>query len=126
MSWEAVVVALDDGELLRSRVSLYRHPLAGRPILWHIVNALAAVDPGPARVTVLHRAGVPLAAGDDWPPVRFVGAEDGEHAHALRSLVAAEGPRLVVDGAAPLLSPPTLARLLRAADAGVATLLDGN
>lgn len=126
MSWEAVVVALDDGELLRSRVSLYRHPLAGRPILWHILNALAAVDPAPERVTVLHRSGVTLAAGDDWPPVRFVSAEDGEHAHALRSLVEAQGPRIVVDGAAPLLSPPTLARLLRAADAGVATLLDGN
>jgi len=125
MSWQAVVVALDDGELLRSRVSLYRHPLAGRPVIWHVLQALADVDPPPERVTVVHRAAAPLDAGEAWPSVRFVALDDGQHARELRALVGDRGTRVVVDGAAPLLSPQTLARLLRAADSGVATLLDG-
>ena len=48
VTWTAVVAALDDGDTFRSSVSLYLHPLAGRPIVWHALLTLAASDPRPA------------------------------------------------------------------------------
>ena len=36
--WRAVVSALDPNDTFRSKVSVYRHPLAGRPILWHVMK----------------------------------------------------------------------------------------
>ncbi len=42
MTWSAVVAALEDGVTFRSRVSVYLHPLAGRPILWHVIQIYAA------------------------------------------------------------------------------------
>ena len=80
MSWTAVVAALDDGDTFRSSVSMYLHPLAGRPILWHALLTLAASDPRPDKVRVLHRSvvaaapagGVPGAAQrrSRWRPAR--------------------------------------------------------
>ena len=122
MNWQAVVLALDDGELLRSRVSVYRHPLAGRAVLWHVLTALCAVDPRPERITVLHRRGVPLATGEGWPAVSFAAAAAGDDARALRALLAPGATQLVVDGAAALLSADTLGRLVRAGESGVAAL----
>lgn len=125
MSWQAVVLALDDGELLRSRVSVYQHPLAGRPVLWHVLSALGDVAPPPERITVLHRAGLALGAGEGWPAVTFTASEPGDNARTLGALLASAGTQVIVDGAAPLLSAATLARLLRAGESGVATLTSG-
>ena len=126
MSWRAVVSALDESELLRSRVSVYRHPLAGRPIVWHVVHALLEVEPPPAVVCVLHRASARLTLEEDRPGVTLVAVEPGDEARALRAAVTWPGMSVLVDGAAPLISPQTIARLLRAADSSVATLLDGH
>ena len=125
MTWRAVVAALDESELLRSRVSVYRHPLGGRSILWHAVRALLDVDPPPSEVCVLHRAATPLTVDDDWPGVTFTPVDAGDDSRALRAAVTWPGMTVLVDGAAPLISPQTVARLLRAAEVGVATLRDG-
>jgi len=126
MTWSAVVSALDSSELLRSRVSLYRHPLAGRPILWHVVRALLDVSPPPVELRVLHHAGVSVAVGDDGAgPVVYQAVEPGDEALSLRAAVTTPGMKVLVDGAAPLISPATIARLLRAGESGVVTLLDG-
>ena len=50
MIWNAVVAALDDGDTFHSSVPLYLHPLAGRPILWHSLLAIAGTQPRPASV----------------------------------------------------------------------------
>ena len=60
MSWRGVVAALERGESFRSRVSMYQHPLAGRPVLWHVVSALLETAPPPAALRVLHRADTPI------------------------------------------------------------------
>ena len=125
MSWRAVVAALDTGELLKSRVSLYRHPLAGRPILWHVVRALLDVHPAPAEVRVLHHSTALLSPEPEWADVTLTSVAAGDDLRALRAAVTPPGMTVLVDGAAPLIAPSTIARLLRAADGGVAALLDG-
>lgn len=126
MTWSAVVAALDDGDTFRSRVSVYLHPLAGRPIVWHVVKALAAVTPPPSDVRILHRASATLQLPEDAAiPVRAQPAAEGDEARALRAAVTAPGMRVLVDGAAPLIAPATIARLLRAGETGVAALHDG-
>ena len=126
MIWSAVVAALDDGDTFRSRVSVYLHPLAGRPIIWHVVRALAAVTPPPSHVHVLHRASATLQLPDDvGVPLSAEPAAEGDEARSLRAAVTAPGMRVLVDGAAPLIAPATIARLLRAGESGIAGLHDG-
>ena len=125
MSWTAVVAALDDGDTFRSSVSMYLHPLAGRPILWHALLTLAASDPRPARVRVLHRSVSPLLLPEDFPvPLSAEPVEAGAELTAIRAAVTAPGITMLVDGAAPLVTTPTIARLLRAAERGMVALRD--
>ncbi|HKT09295.1 MAG TPA: hypothetical protein VJR24_15455 [Gemmatimonadaceae bacterium] len=124
MTWSAVVAALDDGDTFRSRVSVYLHPLAGRPIVWHVVRALETVSPAPGLVRVLHRANTMLAMPETSVPVMIDAIPDGQELVALRAAVTAPGVCVLVDGASPLVAPPTIARLLRAGEGGIAGLPD--
>ncbi len=124
MTWSAVVAALDDGDTFRSRVSVYLHPLAGRPIVWHVVRALETVSPAPGVVRVLHRANTVLAMPETSVPVMIDAIPEGQELVALRAAVTAPGVCVLVDGASPLVAPPTIARLLRAGEGGIAGLPD--
>jgi len=123
VSWNAVVAALDDGDTFQSSVSLYLHPLAGRPILWHPLYALAATEPRPDSVRVLHREAAPLQLPDGLAvPLRAEAVGPGAELKALRAAVTPPGLTVLVDGAAPLIAPSTIARLLRAAERGMVSL----
>ena len=121
--WRAVVAALDEHAAFRSRVSVYLHPLAGRPTLWHVMRALLDVPRPPAEIVVLHAADAPTLVDLDTPvPVRYVGVGRGDEARALRAAVTPPGMAVLVDGAAALVAPATVARLLRAAEHGIAAV----
>lgn len=123
MSWSAVVAALDSGEALRSRVSVYAHPLAGRPVLWHVLHALSEVTPPPDEIRVVHDAHTPAPLPEAFPvPLRVEAADADGGMVALRRAVTPPGLRVLVDGAAPLIAPATLARLLRAGESAAAAL----
>lgn len=124
MTWSAVVAALDDGDTFRSRVSVYLHPLAGRPIVWHVVRALETVTPPPAVVRILHRANTMFAMPESSVPVLVEPVSDGQDLVALRAAVTAPGVCVLMDGASPLVAAPTIARLLRAGEGGIAGLPD--
>ena len=125
MSWSAVVAAIDDGDTFRSRVSMYLHPLAGRPILWHVMRSLADVHPPPARVRVLHRAVSALSLPQDLQvPVQAEPVTADSELRSLRAAVTAPGMTVLIDGAAALVTAATISRLLRAGERGVAALLD--
>lgn len=117
--------AIDDGDAFRSRVSVYLHPLAGRPIVWHVVAALEAVTPPPTEIRILHRAAAPLPlpehAGGN---VITEPVAEGVEVVSLRAAVTAPGLRVLVDGALPLITPATIARLLRVGEGGIAALPD--
>jgi hypothetical protein len=99
--WTGVVLALAEpgSGHLRSRLTTYLHPLAGRPLVWHAVQAVASL--GPARVLV---AGGPELGAElfaDVPgEVRVLdaGADD---LHWALAAAAEAGRVLAVDGAAP-------------------------
>jgi bifunctional N-acetylglucosamine-1-phosphate-uridyltransferase/glucosamine-1-phosphate-acetyltransferase GlmU-like protein len=123
VTWSAVVAALDDGDTFRSRVSVYLHPLAGRPIVWHVAMALANVAPRPREIRLLHRASTVLALPEGLDvPLHADAVSDGSELVALRAAVTAPGLRVLVDGASPLVASPTFARLLRAGEGGIAAL----
>lgn len=124
MTWSAVVAALDDADTFRSRVSVYLHPLAGRPIVWHVVRALETVSPAPGMVRILHRANSMLAMPETSVPVLIDPVPDGQELKALRAAVTAPGVCVLMDGASPLVAAPTIARLLRAGEGGIAGLPD--
>ena len=101
-AWTGVVLALAEAESggLRSRLSTYLHPLAGRPLAWHVVRCLANLEPAPARIVV---AGPDLSAdlfADISAPIEVVLPHEQSLGTALAH-AAAEGRVLVVDGAAP-------------------------
>jgi hypothetical protein len=99
--WTGVVLALAEPASghLRSRLSAYLHPLAGRPLAWHAVQAVASL--GAARVLV---AGSPELGPElfaDVPgEIRVLDGGADDLGWALAA--AAEGGRvLAVDAAAP-------------------------
>jgi bifunctional N-acetylglucosamine-1-phosphate-uridyltransferase/glucosamine-1-phosphate-acetyltransferase GlmU-like protein len=125
VTWSAVVAAMDDGDTFRSRVSMYLHPIAGRPIIWHVMRSLADVEPPPSRVRVLHRAVSPISLPQDLPvPVQAEPVQPESELRSLRAAVTAPGMTVLIDGAAALVTAATIARLLRAGERGVAALLD--
>jgi bifunctional N-acetylglucosamine-1-phosphate-uridyltransferase/glucosamine-1-phosphate-acetyltransferase GlmU-like protein len=102
---------------------VYLHPLAGRPILWHVLRALSEGSPPPSEIVVVHHPDLQIA--ESMAPGARLSAlpvddpAEGE-ARAMRAAVTTPGMTLLVDGAAALLTPATVARLLRAAEHGVA------
>lgn len=100
--WTGVVLALAEpgSDALRSRLSTYLHPLAGRPLAWHAVQAVASL--GAARVIV--------AAGPDLGPelfadvpgeVRVLEASPDDLRWALTAAAEGGARVLAVDAAAP-------------------------
>ncbi|HEY0971754.1 MAG TPA: hypothetical protein VGE02_12365 [Gemmatimonadales bacterium] len=126
MTWRAVVSALDDGLAFRSRVSMYLHPLAGRPLLWHVITTLLETTPRPREVRVLHRTDTAVSLGDLPDFVRFEPVERGRETRALRAAVTPAGMTVLADGAAPLVTAGTITRLIRAAQVGVAMVDAGD
>ncbi|MGQ0712961.1 MAG: hypothetical protein ACT4PJ_04425 [Gemmatimonadaceae bacterium] len=125
MTWSAVVSALEDGVTFRSRVSVYLHPLAGRPILWHVLHTLTRVTPPPDDIRVLHASGTPVAGPPGLSvPLDLQPVDAGRELVSLRAAVTAPGLRALLDGAAALVTPATIARALRAAETGIAALVD--
>jgi bifunctional N-acetylglucosamine-1-phosphate-uridyltransferase/glucosamine-1-phosphate-acetyltransferase GlmU-like protein len=123
VSWRGVITALDPATRYRSRIAVYQHPLAGRPVLWHVVTTMMAVDPPPDDITVLHRSNSsPILPSD--PAILLVprAVEPGMEAQAVRRAIASPGMFVFVDGRAPLVEPASLLRLLRASEESVAAL----
>ena len=120
-----MVAALEDGVTFQSRVSVYLHPLAGRPILWHVLHSLSRVSPPPDDIRVLHSSGTAVSLPPGLSvPLDLQPVDSGAELVSLRAAVTPPGLRALLDGAAALVTPATIARALRAAESGVAALLD--
>jgi len=128
----AVILAAGQGTRMKSARPKVLHPLAGRPMLLHIVEAARAAT-GQTPVVVL---------GPDQPAVHaavegiarvVIQAEARGTGDALRSLppeLRGEGPVVVLYGDLPLIRPETILGLMRAQEATAAgcvllTVLDG-
>jgi bifunctional N-acetylglucosamine-1-phosphate-uridyltransferase/glucosamine-1-phosphate-acetyltransferase GlmU-like protein len=125
VTWRGVISALDPVARYASRITVYHHPLAGRPLLWHVISTMTSMEPRPETITLLHRADTsPILPPDPLVPIAAEPVEPGDEQRATRRALGLAGTSLLIDGCAPLLGAPSLVRLLRAAEVGVAALGD--
>ena len=123
MSLAVIVLAAGQGKRMHSALPKVLHPLAGRPLLAHVLEAAWALDP--AQVLVVHghggaevRAAFP-DAGVTW--VEQAPQLGTGHALALALPHVVRGALvLVLNGDVPLVRADTLRRLVAAAAKGLA------
>ena len=125
-SLQVVVLAAGQGKRMYSALPKVLHPLAGKPLLSHVLDAARALKPARLCVVVGHGADTVRSRIPD-SDVRWALQErqlGTGHAvlQALPSL-SAEGTVLVLYGDVPLIAVPTLEALVRAAEAGGVALL---
>jgi bifunctional UDP-N-acetylglucosamine pyrophosphorylase/glucosamine-1-phosphate N-acetyltransferase len=120
-----VILAAGQGTRMRSARPKVLHPLAGRPMLAHVIDIARALDP--KRIVVVYGHGgeaVPEAVRA--PDLEFVCQEPqlgtGHAVQQALPLLSIRMPTLVLYGDVPLTRPATLRRLIDAAGRGVAVL----
>jgi len=115
MKTGVVILAAGQGKRMRSRRPKVLHPLAGRPLLAHVLAAARALDP--ARIVVVHGHGgeqVRSALADE-DCVWVEQAEQRGTGHAVIQAMPALTDMdrvLVLYGDVPLITPETLERLV--------------
>lgn len=126
----AIILAAGKGTRMKSDTHKVLHPLAGRPMLLHLIDSVDALDP--ARTVVVVGAGREQVEAAVQP----LGAETVQQAeqlgtgHAVRmaeeALAGFEGDVLILYGDVPLVSTATMRRMLErlhGADAPAAVVL---
>jgi bifunctional UDP-N-acetylglucosamine pyrophosphorylase/glucosamine-1-phosphate N-acetyltransferase len=125
MALEILILAAGLGKRMRSSLPKILHPLAGRPLLAHVLDT--ARELSPRRIVVVHGHGAAqvketFAQGDlEW----VLQAEQLGTAHAVMQAmprVSADAQVLLLYGDVPLVRVATLRRLLEAAGDGLALL----
>lgn len=125
MPLDVIVLAAGLGKRMRSGLPKVLHPLAGRPLLAHVLDAARAVNP--RHVIVVHGHGAEaVRAAFDGNGVQWVlqGEQLGT-GHAVQQalpLLAMDGDALILYGDVPLVRPTTLQRLVEAAKGGMAVM----
>src|SRR5947199_1605053 len=126
MPLDVIVLAAGLGKRMRSELPKVLHPLAGRPLLAHVIDAARTL--APRRIFVVHGHGAERVraafpdAGVDW----VVQAEQLGTGHAvLQALpqVASDADVLILYGDVPLVRPATLKRLLEGARGSVGVVV---
>jgi len=123
MSLAVIVLAAGQGKRMHSALPKVLHPLAGRPLLAHVLEAARALDP--AQVIVVHgHGGADVRAAFAGADVSWVEqAQQLGTGHALAQAlprVARGAQVLVLNGDVPLVRTETLRRLVETARRGLA------
>src|SRR2546423_13861719 len=128
MPLDVVVLAAGEGKRMRSELAKVLHPIAGRPLLAHVLDAARAL--APRKTVVVHGHGaekvraVFAGAEVEW----VLQAEQLGTGHAVREALphlAGDGDVLVLYGDVPLVRPASLKRLVEAAREGMAVVTAG-
>jgi len=121
----AIVLAAGQGTRMRSRIPKVLHPLAGRPMIEHVLGALAAAGiEHPVVVIGFGAEQVEAAVGDRVPTIRQdpqLGTADAVR-RGLERVPAEARHVLVTMGDVPLLPADVFQRLLREQAEGDATV----
>jgi bifunctional UDP-N-acetylglucosamine pyrophosphorylase/glucosamine-1-phosphate N-acetyltransferase len=125
MPLEIVVLAAGQGKRMRSRLPKVLHPLAGRPLLAHVLAAAHALSP--RRVVVVHGHGADQVRDffKDAPVQWVLQAEQLGTGHAVQQAMAqlsGNAEVLILYGDVPLVRPETLRKLVDASRDGVAVM----
>ncbi|MCX7155965.1 MAG: bifunctional UDP-N-acetylglucosamine diphosphorylase/glucosamine-1-phosphate N-acetyltransferase GlmU [Rhodocyclales bacterium] len=130
-----VILAAGQGKRMRSDLPKVLHPLAGKPLLGHVLDAVREI--GAERICVVYgHGGEQVRIALDAPDITWALQEPQlgtGHAvlQAMPSAVSHQGtsfgapsaPTLVLYGDVPLIRAPTLRRLIEAAGVGSLALL---
>lgn len=115
-SWTAVILAAGQGKRMRSSLPKVLHPLAGRPMVRYVVDAVR--EAGVPRCVVVVGAESDAIRSGLGPGVTYVvQAEPLGTGHAVeqaREAVDGAEHLLVLNGDVPLVTPETIVRLMRA------------
>jgi len=123
---QIAILAAGEGKRMRSALPKVLHPLAGRPLLSHVIDTARRLEPRGICIVhgrdgeALHGAfpDASLAWAEQDPPA---GTADALRC-ALRKL-SADGVTLVLYGADPMARPETLREVIAQAQAGALSLL---
>ena len=123
MPLDVIVLAAGQGKRMRSTLPKVLHPLAGRPLLAHVLDAARALKPG--RIFVVHgHGGAEVRAVFGGAHVTWVeqSRQLGTGHAVMQALpqVRRGADVLVLNGDVPMIRPATLARLAAAAKSGLA------
>ena len=122
----AVILAAGQGTRMRSARPKVLHPLVGRPMLLHVVEAATAATGAPPVVVL--GPGMPAVHGTVQAVAEVVVQPEprgtGDAVHSLPAELREEGPVVVIYGDLPLLRAETIRRLVRTqATTGAACVL---
>jgi bifunctional UDP-N-acetylglucosamine pyrophosphorylase/glucosamine-1-phosphate N-acetyltransferase len=125
MPLEIIILAAGQGKRMRSKLPKILHPLAGRPLLGHVLATARAL--APHRIFVVHGNGAEqVRAAFPQAQVEWVlQAEQLGTGHAVQQAmpqISPEGEVLILYADVPLVRPSTLKRLVDAARGGVAVM----
>ena len=124
MALEAVVLAAGEGKRMRSRLAKVLHPLAGKPLLGHVLDVAESLNPRRVHVVVGERGEEVKAhfqgrSGISWVSQAPRLGTGHAVAQALPA-IADDATVLVLLGDAPLIDEETLAACVRHAASGIA------
>jgi len=123
---QVVILAAGQGKRMRSDLPKVLHPLAGRPLLEHVLATARSLAPARLAVVVGH-GGARVRAGISAADVAWVeqSPQLGTGHAVMQALphLAAGGTVLVLYGDVPLIAPATLGALAEAAAGGGLALL---
>src|SRR5438876_6021183 len=125
MPLDVIVLAAGQGKRMRSDLPKVLHPIAGRPLLAHVLDTARALNP--RRTLVVHGHGAEKVraafaqAAVDW----VLQAEQLGTGHAVQqamSQLGRDGEILILYGDVPLVRGESLQRLIEAAREGIAVM----
>ena len=123
-----VILAAGQGKRMHSNLPKVLHPLAGKPLAAHVIDAARSLSPD--RLCIVYGHGGEavknaLAAPDLAWALQEPQLGTGHAVMQALPEIAAQGTTLVLYGDVPLIEPATLRQLLHAAQGGVAVLTLG-
>jgi bifunctional UDP-N-acetylglucosamine pyrophosphorylase/glucosamine-1-phosphate N-acetyltransferase len=121
MSLSVVILAAGQGKRMKSALPKVLHAIAGKPMLAHVITAAQSLSPSQIVVIVGHGGEQVRGAFPQSDLTWAVQEPQRGTGHAVMQALPAlpaTGTTLVMYGDVPLITPSTLARLLRAAEGG--------
>jgi bifunctional UDP-N-acetylglucosamine pyrophosphorylase/glucosamine-1-phosphate N-acetyltransferase len=125
MPLEVIVLAAGQGKRMRSDLPKVLHPIGGRPLLGHVLDAARALEPAKTLVVHGHGAEKVRAAFAQAPVEWVLQAEQLGTGHAVQQAMQhanGRGDVLILYGDVPLVRAASLKRLVEAAGGGVAVM----
>lgn len=125
MTLEVIILAAGQGTRMKSDLPKVLHPVAGRPMLAHVIDTAEKLGPAAIHVVVGHGAGNVQAALADYTVNWVLQDQQLGTGHAVLTALPAVGEDsavLVLFGDVPLINPDSLRDLVDGAQVGPALL----